>query len=318
MKTRIIERIEAAETIVIHRHQSPDPDALGAQGGLQAVLEENYPDKAIWMTGESEPSLSFLTEMDEVSNEVYEGALVFVLDTANTERIDDQRYQHGAEVIKIDHHPEVESYGDISWVDSTKSSTCEMLTNFVQHGQAERGWQVPVEAARLLYAGIVGDTGRFRFDNVTPETMQAAAFLLKYPIDTTAMFTKFYESPERIIRFKGEVLLHFQLTAEGAGYGVITQEQMQSWGITLNESSAVVNAVADIEGIQAWAFFVENEDGTYRVRLRSKGPVINDLAAEHNGGGHPMASGAKAASKAETEEIFQKLKMKCEALRAET
>ena len=101
----ILEKIKAYDTIIIHRHQRPDPDAIGSQIGLKEILKTNFSDKKILATGINEPTLSWIAEMDEVPDNDYEGALVIVTDTANTPRIDDDRYDKGDFLIKIDHHP---------------------------------------------------------------------------------------------------------------------------------------------------------------------------------------------------------------------
>lgn len=100
--------------------------------------------------------------MDSVPDEAYQGALVIVCDTANQARIDDQRYKDGDLLIKIDHHPEVDRYGDIQWVDTSASSTCEMIYHLYTQWNEEL-FTLNEQAARLIYGGIVGDTGRFLF-----------------------------------------------------------------------------------------------------------------------------------------------------------
>ena len=113
----ILEKIKAYDTIIIHRHQRPDPDAIGSQIGLKEILKTNFSDKKILATGVNEPTLSWIAEMDEVPDNDYEGALVIVTDTANTPRIDDDRYDKGDFLIKIDHHPNDDAYGDLLLVD---------------------------------------------------------------------------------------------------------------------------------------------------------------------------------------------------------
>ena len=97
----ILEKIKAYDTIIIHRHQRPDPDAIGSQIGLKEILKTNFSDKKILATGVNEPTLSWIAEMDEVPDNDYEGALVIVTDTANTPRIDDDRYDMGDFLIKM-------------------------------------------------------------------------------------------------------------------------------------------------------------------------------------------------------------------------
>ena len=91
----IFEKIKAYDTIIIHRHQRPDPDALGSQAGLRELIKHNFPTKKVLATGFDEPTLAWITTMDEVSDSDYDGALVIVTDTANTPRIDDERYTKG-------------------------------------------------------------------------------------------------------------------------------------------------------------------------------------------------------------------------------
>ena len=116
----ILEKIKAYDTIIIHRHQRPDPDAIGSQIGLKEILKTNFSDKKILATGVNEPTLSWIAEMDEVPDNDYEGALVIVTDTANTPRIDDDRYDKGDFLIKIDHHPNDDAYGDLLLVDTSR------------------------------------------------------------------------------------------------------------------------------------------------------------------------------------------------------
>lgn len=100
--------------------------------------------------------------MDVIDDGAYEQALVIVCDTANEERICDSRYRLGRKLIKIDHHPNDTPYGDIMWVDTDASSTSEMIYELYLAGKDD-GLTMTAEAARLIYAGIVGDTGRFCF-----------------------------------------------------------------------------------------------------------------------------------------------------------
>src|SRR5699024_455837 len=104
-------------------------------------------------------------KMEDISDHTYEGALVIVCDTANQARISDDRYKKGDRLIKIDHHPNEDQYGDMIWVDTSASSVSEMIYELYDEGRKEKGLILSEKAAFLLYAGIVGDTGRFLFNN---------------------------------------------------------------------------------------------------------------------------------------------------------
>src|SRR5690625_3721777 len=134
---KIIQMIKDYETIIIHRHVRPDPDALGSQAGLKEIIKQSFPDKSAYIVGEEDPSLHFLVRMDQISDRTYDQALVIVCDTANAARISDTRYDLGEKIIKIDHHPNVDQYGELRWVDTDASSTSEMIYDFYLQAQAE-------------------------------------------------------------------------------------------------------------------------------------------------------------------------------------
>ncbi|WP_368900612.1 bifunctional oligoribonuclease/PAP phosphatase NrnA [Oceanobacillus oncorhynchi] len=307
--TKIIEAIEASERIIIHRHVRPDPDAIGSQMGLKALIRHSFPKKEVYAAGEDIPSLTFLAQMDDVSDELYQGSLVIVCDTANQPRIDDDRYNNGKQLIKIDHHPVTDSYGDIEWVSTDASSTSEMIVGLALEARS-RGWNLNNEAARLLYAGIVGDTGRFKFPSTTVKTFQYAGELVRYDFDRTAIYDGLYEAEEKVLRLSGHILQHFKMSENGLCVIKLTAELLKAFNVTVEESNQLVQTVADVKGIKAWVFFIEEPD-QIRVRIRSKGIVINQIAKKYNGGGHPLASGATVYTWEEANHLAADLEKVC-------
>jgi bifunctional oligoribonuclease and PAP phosphatase NrnA len=311
MIEQILTAIKQYETVIVHRHIRPDPDAYGSQGGLTAILKESFPEKKIFAVGQEEPTLNFLRRLDVIEDEVYKGALVIVCDTANQERIDDHRYTLGDKLIKIDHHPNMEPYGDLLWVDTTASSCSEMIYEFYLKGK-ESGLKMNDEAARLLFAGIVGDTGRFLFPSSTEKTFAYAGELIHYDFSRTELFDKMYELDPKIIKLQGYILQNFVLQPNGVASVMITKDLLKEYDARPAEASLLVGTLGDVKGIKAWVFFIE-EDNQIRVRLRSKGPVINVVARKFNGGGHPLASGATIYSWDEVDEVVDELGKVCEA-----
>ena len=256
MKEQIRQLIEQASTIIIHRHERPDPDALGSQFGLQRVLQNRFPDKKIKAVGEMAASLSFMGELDSVDATEYQQALVIVLDTANQGRIDGAEALNGQHTIKIDHHPDEDPYADVQIVDTTVSSTSELLVHLLNRNM--------------------------------------------------------YQTELVALQLQGYVLQHIQLTEAGVGYVVLTQDTLATFDATVEQASLLVNSFAGLKGLKAWALFLET-DKEVRVRLRSKGPVINEVAKEFNGGGHPMASGATIKDLTEVDKVVSRLNEVAEA-----
>lgn len=308
---KIISAIKKYETIIIHRHVRPDPDAYGSQVGLKEIIKESFPHKNVYAVGEADSSLNFLALMDIVKDWQYEDALVIVCDTANTERVCDDRYKLGKEVIKIDHHPNHDQYGDIMWVDTSASSTSEMVYELCSKA-ARHGFQMSNEAARLIYAGIVGDTGRFLFPSTTEKTFKIAADLVTYEFSLPDLYQGLYNIKDNIARLRGYILQSFTLSESGVSIVKLSQETLDKHGVNSSESGQLISVLGDIEGIVAWAFFIE-EESLIRVRLRSKGPIINELAAKYNGGGHPLASGATVSSWEEASQLARELEGICKS-----
>ncbi|MEH7379673.1 bifunctional oligoribonuclease/PAP phosphatase NrnA [Bacillus sp. JJ1533] len=309
MIQKILDTITEFETIIIHRHVRPDPDAYGSQCGLAEILKASFPTKNIFVVGEDEPSLLFLKEMDKIPDEMYEDALVIVCDTANQGRISDARYNRGKMVIKIDHHPNEDPYGEYIWVDTNASSCSEMIYELYLQGK-NQGFTLSNEAARLLFAGIVGDTGRFLFPNTNPKTFTYVGELIQYDFQFPQVYENLYKTKENVARLSGYVYQNYKVTDDGVGWMAITNAILKEYKVTPSEASQLVSNLGNIENIKTWVFFVEEKD-QIRVRLRSKGPVINGVAKKYNGGGHPLASGATIYSWQEVEQVIADLQDVC-------
>ncbi|MGI2326353.1 DHH family phosphoesterase [Planococcus sp. YIM B11945] len=312
MNSQIIDTIKQFDTIIIHRHVRPDPDAYGSQLGLKYLLQHNFPGKKILAAGEHDFTLDFLDFPDQVEDADFNGALVIVTDTANTDRVDDQRYKLGAKLIKIDHHPNDDAYGDIVWVDTTASSASELVYELYTYGKRQESWSLPASAARLLYAGIIGDTGRFLFPSTTQKTFAIAGELIKADFDRTALHNGMYEMERKLLHLQGYIYQNFKMDESGAAYVKITLDVLKEFNVTATETSLLVSSLGNVKGLKAWVIFIE-EETEIRVRLRSKGPIINELAKEFGGGGHPMASGATAYSWEEADRVIEKLIEICSA-----
>lgn len=299
---QILNEIKHYKTIIVHRHKRPDPDALGSQGGLVEILKASFPDKRILKAGGPVEGLQFLSEMDKVTSSDYENALVIVTDTANSPRISGDEYTLGEKLIKIDHHPNDEPYGDIVFVNTKASSCSEIIVDFYDYHKAEL--TLTDEGARLLYAGIVGDTGRFLYPATTSHTLQVAAELMNYQFSTTDLNHQLNVMSPAVAGLSGYVLQNIEVNELGVGRVILTKERLAEFGVSDSETAAVVSLPGSIEGILLWGIFVEQPEGYFRCRLRSKGPVINEIAKRHHGGGHPLASGANAKDLTEVAEIM--------------
>ncbi|MBM7618136.1 phosphoesterase RecJ-like protein [Weissella uvarum] len=301
-QTQILAQIKQADTIIIHRHQRPDPDAIGSQMGLAELIRTSFPEKTVYTVGKQAPSMAWMGEMDQISDDVFQRALVIVTDTANEPRVDDQRYIEGRTLVKIDHHPNDEPYGDYSWVDTTVSSSSELIYDFYQEFSDEL--TLSDAGAADLYAGIVGDTGRFLYASDTA-TMAAVSGLMKFDFDWNKINQSMDTISPEAAKVSGYVYEHMTLTDSGFNYIILTNEILDSFDLGDFGTSFIVPLMGKINVAKAWAVFEQQDEGFYRVRLRARNIPINGIAKRHGGGGHPLASGAIAQNDEEVQEIIK-------------
>lgn len=306
LKKDVWDIIKKWDTIIIHRHVRPDPDAIGSQCGLKEIIKATFPDKTVYAAGASVDDLNYLDTMDRVEQDLYDDALVIVTDTANIKRIDGDHFKLAKQWIKIDHHPLDDSYGEVEWVNTRASSCSEMIADLWLTFPNEV--KMTSKAARLLYGGIVGDTNRFLYDGTSPYTMKVASELMTFDFSHTELNNKMNEIPPHTSKLMGYALENFNLSDDGLGYIVLTQDILKSLGNEDGDTHPIVPFLGKIAGVKVWAVFVEQPEGSFRARLRSKGPIINTIASNHGGGGHPLASGAHAKDKNEIEAILKELK----------
>ncbi|WP_170292705.1 DHH family phosphoesterase [Metabacillus idriensis] len=304
VQKRIVNAIQTHNTIIIHRHIYPDLDAIGSQAGLQRTLKNSFADKTVYAAGDDETSLLFINKMDLIPDEAYKESLVIVCDTADTSRICDQRFSKGATLIKIDHHPDHEPYGDLSWVDPSYSSASEMLVDlFLEYPEVFR---MNKEAAGALYAGIIGDTGRMLNGTVSPRTLRAVKALRKFPFQPERIHNELNKKSSGVARLREAILRTFKVTEQGVAYIYLTEEKLAAYGVNHAEAANLVNVLSSMARVRIWIFFIEYPN-EIRVRIRSRNIPIDDIARRFGGGGHSFAAGASIGSWEIADEVIEAL-----------
>lgn len=301
----VLDKIKAYDTILIFRHFRPDGDAVGSTKGLAAMLKLSFPDKKIHLqNNDFSDYLAFLGPEDEpLSDDVYATALGIVVDTATPDRVSNQRFSLCRELIKIDHHIPVNSYAPTEWVEEERSSSCEMIAAFYDAFSDEL--QLNSEAATYIYTGMVTDSGRFRFRSVSGETMRLAGMLLNFGVDTDVLYAHLYLRDFDSFKFEAHVHKKMKITENGVASLYVSQAMQEQFNLTSEEASATVSYMDSIKGALIWIAFIENGDGSTRVRLRSRFVTINQLAEKYHGGGHACASGAVVHSRREANALIR-------------
>jgi len=290
MDKQIFNLIKDFDHIVIARHKSPDLDAYGSQFGLYYALRKHFPAKKIFAVGDTN-SLNQFQDLDMVEEESLKKSLYIIIDTAVRQMLSDNTYQLARKLIVIDHHQnDTDLNPDIYYKDTEVSSASEMIARFLIRNNID----IDITAAKPLYMGIVGDTGRFQFSSVKPETFRIAARLLESGIDLAEIYNSMYIEPLNTKRMKAEYLNSFSLTKNNVGYRKNDAQFLEKHQLKSQVASRMLaNQLSGIKEIPIWAnFTLDTDTGRILCELRSRKIPIVDIAKKYGGGGHLLACGA--------------------------
>ena len=288
---QIYKEIKKYDTIVIARHIGADPDALGSQFALKDIILSLFPDKKVYAVGNPASRFKFFGSNDTIDDVNTTKVLCIVLDTPDIKRIDGANINNFESVIKIDHHPFIEKYGNIEYIDDEACSTSQLILEFAFNNKIN----LSKEVGEKLYLGIVGDTDRFLHDYTTPRTFELVTRLLEETnIDFTSLYKTLYQRPMAEVRFEGYIYQNLSLTENGVAYIKLTDKVMKEYGVDSAAAGNMINDLKFVNEILVWVFLSEDiKSNLIRANIRSVGPHVNDTATTFGGGGHKYASGAK-------------------------
>lgn len=303
MFLEIFNKIKEYNTIVICRHTGVDPDALCSQIGLRDSIKLTFPEKKVLAIGTGSSKFTKLGKLDKI--EKVENALLIVTDTPDIKRIDSADFSQFSCIIKIDHHPFIEKYADLEYIDDRKSSVCEIIMNLIEETPLECNSLI----AQTLYMGLVSDSNRFLFNSCDSDTFATVARLLKaYPFNLQEQYEKLYSRPLSEVRLEGFIATNMVVTENGLSYTYINNDVIVKYGVDSASAGNMINNFNYIDEVIVWATITEDvKNNQFRVSIRSRGPEVNKLAEKYNGGGHKMASGVKLSTLEEAFKLIEEL-----------
>ncbi len=296
MFQEILKTIEEFDTIIIHRHGRPDGDAIGSQVGMKQIIQENFPAKQVYVVGDNPGFYGFIegSQMDEIPDSTYEGALAIILDCGSISMINDERYALAAKTIRFDHHIFCEEIADLEIIDTSFESCCGLITEFA----IQCDLKLNLQASKALFTGMITDSGRFRYDSTNSRTFRLASKLMEHPIDTNELYRTLYADDFSSKLLKAKFILKINFTENNVAYIYTTREELAALNVdTFTVSRGMVGTMSDTKGVDIWVNFTETEKGVL-CELRSSKYNINPIAVKYGGGGHAKASGATVADKA--------------------
>ncbi len=306
---QIYKKIKQYDEIVIARHIGPDPDAVASQMALKESIIATFPKKKVYAVGLSVSRFKSYGSLDKVDFASLNNPLLIVVDVPNISRVDGIEGLEYKEIIKIDHHPAEDIKGDVDYTDVIASSASQMIAKFILNTKMVLNTKI----ASNLFLGMVSDSERFVNKNTTSETFRVAADLIDaVNLDFTSLYDKLYLRPVSEIKFQSYLINNMNITDNHLGYLYIPLEVFKEYNVDVATASNIINNYNFIKEIIVW-FFVTYDEKTekYKVSLRSRGPVINEIAGHFNGGGHKFASGARLTSLEEMEDLVKELDEVC-------
>lgn len=277
-------------------HVSPDGDSLGSMCAFRLAAESLGKSVTMYCPDGVTDIYKFLPGSQYVQKELPSGRrfdVGVILDCDGPGRLGPAREALSSceKTLEFDHHPGTDRISDVQVINPSAASTGEILYEFF----IEAGVKFTPEIAECLLTAIVTDTGCFRFSNVKPSTLRAAAGLVEQGVSISTIVHKVYETRSLSgAKILGIALATLSTTMNGqVAYAYITREQMAAAGADEGETEGIVNYVRSVRGARIGLLFRESEDGNTRVSFRSTdGTDISQVARMFGGGGHKTASGA--------------------------
>ena len=309
MYKKIIKIIKKYNNIVIARHISPDPDAIASQIALRDSIKLTFPEKSVYAVGAGVHKFKYLGNLDKIENSTLDNALLVVLDVPNFCRVDGIDGLEYQAILKIDHHPAEDIIGDVDWTDSTKSSTCEMIANLLLNSSLVMDTRI----SENLFVGMVFDSDRFLLPNTSAETLKTAYELVSTSnINFVNLYDNLYERSISEEKFRAYLINNIEITDNKFGFIFVPSEDLKKFNVEATSVSNQVNDFYFIKELICWMFVVYDErNNIYKANIRSRGPVINEVASKYNGGGHKFASGCRTSDYKVIEALAKDLDSAC-------
>jgi bifunctional oligoribonuclease and PAP phosphatase NrnA len=313
MYKKIYKKIKKYDTIVIARHVGADPDGLASQVALRDVILNTFPNKKVYAIGFPASKFKYLGILDKFKEEMYDNSLLIVVDTPDKGRVDGADPSKFKDSIKIDHHPFIEEFCKLEWIDADSSSAAQMIVELIFNTKLK----MTKEAAEKLFIGIVADTNRFLFYYTTPKTLNLVSKLIETTnLDFTGLYESLYLKSIKEVKFQGYIANHFSITENGLAYIKINEDVLKEFEIDAPTARNMVSSFNYIEEILVWIVLTEEKTSEFiKGSIRSRGPIINETASNYNGGGHIYASGVRLSTIEQLPQLVNDLDEVCRKYR---
>ncbi len=292
-----VETIKSAESIVLTAHKNPDGDAIGSLYGLYLTLKKIGKNPIILLEEYSHRFNAIMPQEELYKGEIksLKPELFISLDCGGIDRINDEHleiFKKASTTINIDHHISNDSFGDINIVDVEKTSASEVVYDLiVSLCEPDKYVLEPI------YAGIVFDSGGFKYSKTSSNTHDIASIAHKKGIDFNKLYTNVMGShslTEMSMFTRAIANMKYDLENKII-YSYITKEDFNEFNGSKDDVGGVVSYLLNTEGFMVSVFIYEKENHINKISMRSKKLDVNLVASHFGGGGHQLASGCEVS-----------------------
>ncbi|MDR2342232.1 MAG: DHH family phosphoesterase [Campylobacteraceae bacterium] len=281
-----------SKSIVLASHVNPDCDTLGCALAMFDILQNIGKEAYLFNATEKLPNkLRFLPNFEHISSQLpNEFDMLVVFDCAKFERTNLNKNILKQKIINIDHHLTNSNFGDINLVSTEFSSACMVVFEMLKANSIN----ISSKAAACLYAGNIDDTGFFAYGNLNSKTFINSAELIDLGADPIYISKQLKQSvPLARFRLKEYVMQTVDLLKNGkVGLVIIMQNDLKRSGAKREDTEDIINVIRDLVSVELAIMILEEEDGSFKISLRSKNFLdVSKIALKFGGGGHFGAAG---------------------------
>ncbi|MDO4778801.1 MAG: bifunctional oligoribonuclease/PAP phosphatase NrnA [Tissierellia bacterium] len=284
--------IDDANVIALCAHINPDGDAIGSSSGLYHILKNMGKDVHLIKNDEFPTNLEFIKDKTNYEDINLETDLFIVMDVADKKRIGNaiDVFEKSKKKVCIDHHQTNGGFSDLDIIFPKESSTCEIIADIC----LSLGYDIPEDAATLLYLGITTDTNRFMYESTSPKTLRIAANLIELGADKRLIIDNLYEKLDMNYHLlQAKIMSESEFLENGKiVLAKLTKETLEEYGLDFDKVESLVSILKSIDGVEVAVLVKEYGEFEQKISMRSKSFVnVSDIAREFGGGGHIRASG---------------------------
>lgn len=289
----ILNEIQVADKIAILTHEAPDGDAIGSSLAMKLALKQLNKESDV-IIPEYSKLFNFLPGAKDILQEsdIKEYDLAIALDCGDLKRLKcgEEYFETAKRKVQIDHHGSNTMFGDLNFVNPASPACCEILVEMFSY----YGVNIDKDMGTCLVAGIITDTGGFRYPKTSAETFEFTAELLQKGVNVSDIYKRVQDTKTRAnFELTKLVIDRMEILEDGkVTFTYITQEDSKRIGAEVGDHEGLVEIGRDIEGVEVSIFIREKEDGSFKASLRSNSYVnVADICLLFGGGGHQMAAG---------------------------